>query len=648
VKSLRREFRDAYEQHLKKFEPNATYKKAPAYSDMMALPIVRGLLHALEHGQSYRFVGEPGIGKTSFVKQLCKILGLRVVIIQAAQISIENLMIPFPIDDPETGAKVLEMVFYKHFTQQGPDDRFVIYIDEPGRGDPTIGNVLMELINEKTLAGRDLPGLVAVVATDNPEGGSGMTAKMDFSHADRFVTRILDSNGTPWKHALAAKFQDLDLNPLFGKYDRMSAENRQILNPRVLDHLIQAVRFGFRAIDVLPITMGDRLTLRDAQGNDKTNAILTELCNALGVQNREEQIKNVVERAIQFAIATGLRIRFDGAPGIGKTSYVKAMLAKLGIAMRYDSAAMLQPEDLAVPMPIEGSSELGLLRTRKMIGTDDQPWVWLLDEAARGSKRTQSAIMPILQEGEVAGEKVGGLRTVIALNNPKFVPGTQMKLDVGRCDLAFATRFALTIELQASDIPATAYLYDKYGDAALQFTEWWKEDLNDSQRALCTPRALERLVTVYEWDGNEDDLQSALPYVNGGYVPVSLVSLKQRLRNNQIARLKQIASNHEEWIEKLSTGNEQDPAFMEAQATVYSALLTAELAQLKEVTGICVHLMYNLTQMNRVALIRSGGDRGKFWLNALRGGKLIHADGPDAIDIDITEERLAVLIEATS
>jgi MoxR-like ATPase len=615
--NLKRELRNKLADHLTKVKKNATYAKPAELSEFMRFKLVRGLLHSMESGRPYRFIGEAGIGKTSFVNQICRILGLRLVVIPAAQISIENLMLPFPIDSEEHGRKVLEMVFYRHFTRMHEGDEFVIYIDEPGRGDATIGNTLMELIQEKTLAGRSLDGLVTVVATDNPEGHYGRMASLDFSQADRFFTEVLDSNDTPWRRALAEKFPDIDLAQLFTVYGTLDENVRRVLNPRVLDHMIQATMAGFPAVYALPIVLGERVKLVNKAGAEVTETVLQKVCAAIGVAYREKT-PDVVRKAVDFALETGNNIFLEGAPGIGKTSYLKALLRQKDVDFAYDSAAMLTPEDMTIPFPGDGGV-LELMPTNKFLR--HVPFVWLLDEVWRGNRRTQSAIMPILQERELGGEPINNLICTIALNNPKMVPGTTFKLDVGKCDLAAATRFALSIQLVASDIPATTYLFDKYGEElATPFVEWWQDDLDDTGRALCTPRALERLIEAYAWDGDNLNLKTALPYVNGDYVAVPLTDLTARLAKRPLARLRKIAANEEEWVEKLTTGDETDPDFIEAQATVYLAFQKAELKQLQEHYELCVRLMALLTQQNRITLVRTVGDRQAFWLKVLQAG----------------------------
>jgi MoxR-like ATPase len=589
---------------LKGFEANATYKEAPDAKEYMAFPIAKALLHAVASGQRYYLVGEAGIGKTSFAKWFCEVLGIRIAYLNAANVSIENLQVPFPVDDPVSGLKVLDPLFYSEFVAPGPK---IIFIDEIGRADQSLGNSLMEILQEGTLAGKEIPDLITVIAADNPQGSDyGRMAGLDFSQADRFAALELTSKDSPWRRHLAIKFPDVDLAKVYSVYDTFDADVRRVLNPRVLEFLIPALLEGFPGEWVLPVVNGVRARLVNKAGVDVTKASLDKIASALGTVNRET-IPDKLDRAVDYAIRTGRNLYIQGRPGIGKTSRIKAVLKAKGIKYHYDSAAVLQPEDMSVPFPSGDGKSIDLMPMRKFVEPD--PWVWIIDEIARGSRRTQSALMEPIQERTIAGRPLN-LVCTIALNNPREVAG--FKLDVGKNDLAQASRFALSIEVDADDIPSPAYLRDLYGEeVATPFIEWWEDDLDDVGRVLCTPRCLERMISMHE---AELPLQWALPYVNGSYVKVPLVELQARLDKRPMARLKAIVAKVDEYESLLAAGKDESP--ME-HAAVFMAFYKADLKQLEAAKDVCVRLYRVLDRQHKIDLIRQGGDRQRFWNQVL-------------------------------
>jgi len=592
--------KDALEKYLASYQPNATYKSKPELKDYLALPIVKAFVHALSTGQRMYLVGEAGIGKTSFVKAVGNEMGYDVISINAANLGVENLFVPFPRTHPEWGSRVIKSLFYKRFAA---DTQKVIFIDEIGRADAGLANTLMELLQEGTLAGEKIEGLVTVIAADNPQGTSyGKMSGLDFSQADRFATVVLDSKSTPWRRALATEFAEVDLTKVFTTYDTLDADVRKIANPRVLAFIISALLEGFPGECALPMVTGVRQKLVTKAGNDVTKDVLDKIASALGTINRES-IPDIVDRAVDYSIRHGKNIYIQGRPGIGKTARIKAILKTKNITAHYDSAAVLQPEDLTIPFPSDDGKTLDLVPMEKF--ADPNPWIWIVDEIARGSRRTQNAIMEPIQERTIGGLKTGLIAT-IALNNPREVAG--FKLDVGKNDLAQASRFALSIEIDAKDIPSARFLREVYGEElATPFIEWWEDDLDDIGRVLCTPRCLERMINLHE-SGN--DLLWALPFVNGEYVKVPLVELHARLDKRPLARLRQVVANVDEYATQLALGKDEEAM---AHATVFMAFYKADIPQLEEVRDICVRLFDLLDRQHRIDLIRQGGDRQKFW-----------------------------------
>jgi len=596
--------REAVEATVEAFEPNATYRQKPAVKEYMALPMVKALIHALATGQRYYFVGPAGIGKTSMIKQLGTQLGYDVIVVNAANLSVENLKVPFPEDNEQLGLKVLKSLFYHRFTT---DNRKLIFIDEIGRADDGMANTLMELLQEGTLGGWKIPNLAAVVAADNPQGSSyGRLAGLDFSQADRFAAVQLDYKSTPWRRALAQRFPETDLTKVFSTFDTLPDEVRAVLNPRVIEFMVPALQAGFPAEYALPIVNGLRKRLVNASGDDVTDTVLDRIAAAIGVPN-PEHVTDLLDRAVRYALDTGSNIYVQGRPGIGKTSRIKGILEEQGIRYAYDSAAVLQPEDLNVPFPSSDGRSLDLVVDEKF--AIDTPWVWIVDEIGRGTRRAQNAMMEPIQERTLGGQDTNIVCT-IALNNPREVAG--FKLDVGKNDLAQASRFALSIEIEADSIPSARYLREQYGEeVATPFVEWWEDDLDDVGRVLCTPRALERMISLYE-AGNP--LQWGLPYIKGDYVKVPLVDLQARLEKRPLARLKAIVADADRYAEELAKG--KDDAAME-HATVFMAFYKADLAQLEEVKDVCSKLFHLLDRQHRIDLVRQGGERQRFWNEVL-------------------------------
>lgn len=606
--TLMGEVRENLKTALAAMKPNKTFKKAPDTETFMKFKIVQFICWSISSGKRLYMVGDPGIGKTSFVKWFIEnVMKYDFIYIPAAHFSAENLFVPFPaeVETEEGKVRVLQTLFFKKFTSDRPK---VVFIDEIGRAEPGFANLLMELLSEGTLAGWAPQNLVTVIAADNPQGSSsGRINGLDFAQASRFATIELGAKDTPWRYFLAGSdaLKDVDLTKVYGMFDSLDDKIKGVFHPRQLGHTLPAMLAGFPGVWTLPVVNGLRVQIQDASGRERTQDVLDRAAAALGVENRET-IPNKLDRALEYADASEVNIRFLAAPGIGKSSVIKAHLRKTGRSFHYDSAALMTPEDFAAPFPAADGQSLELLPMAKF--ADQTPWVWILDELCRASRRTQNALMEPIQEHTLGGDPTA-LRYTIAIDNPREVAG--MKLDVGKNDLAQASRFALTIELLASDIPFGAYLKEVYGEeVATPFVEWWEDDLDDVGRTLCPARSLEIMITLNEANL---DLQSALAFMNGEHVKVPLVELYARLENRPLARLKQVVARVDEFEEMLAAGKDENP--ME-HATVFMAFYKADPAGpggLESVRDVCKRLYKVLDRQHRIDLIRQGGERQKFW-----------------------------------
>jgi len=584
---------------------NATFADPAAAEEFEGLDLVRASLYSLQSGQRFLFVGGQGIGKTSFKRALATCLDVEYVYIPAALVSSENLLVPFPVEDPELGTRVLEYLFSGQLHNDRPK---WIDIDEIGRADPGMGNVLMELLQEGSLGGRRIENLLTVTASDNPQGlAYGRLNGLDFAQADRFATVLLSARDTPWPRALAARFPGVDLTDALAVWNRLSARTREVMSPRVLEHVIYALEGGFPGIAGLPMIHDEYVRLHDANGNDRTDKVLDDVAAALGVPNRRH-VPDLLERAFTALVRDQINVYGVGDPGIGKTSKVKAMAAEAGVDPVYYSVPVLQPEDLAVPFPAEDGQRLDIMVFNKLMRPGRK--VLILDEVFRASRRTANSLMEPIQERSIAGRPIPGLLGTFAINNPRQIAG--YKLDVGKADLAQASRFTLSLRLQPTDTKFGEFLLQKYSDDAELmevFLDWWKEDLDDLGRALITPRSLERLFGLYRAGL---PLEWGKPFVAGEYVAVPLVDLQTRLERAPLARLRAVAAKVDEYEALLAEGEEAQP---EAHLAVFTAFSRAELSQLEAQRHVCVRLMRVLCQQHKLVLIRPGGKRQKFWFD---------------------------------
>lgn len=580
---------------------------------------------------SVHLIGPHGIGKTAYVRAWCQARGLRVVERSLPVCSQRDFCVPVPVQDPATGQRHLEVLVLEQLLARGPDDRYVLVLDELSRADRTTLNTAMELLQEGTIAGQPLPGLAAVVALDNPVGDDAYTGVvgLDLAQADRVATLEVTDDDLPWRAYLAG-VHGRPLERVWQAWGRLSGAARAVLCPRVLDHLITVVDAGLPAALALPELPSGRQQLRSDDGHDITDTVLDELTSAVhdswqdapadpgraravpvtdatpgdAAPGDAASTASTAQRAIAAAVTGGWQLRLVGPPGIGKTSFVREAVARTGLELEYLSLSQTSVTDLVVPVPVAGRLEF--LPAARLVAPDRR-YVLVLDEFSRASADTASAAMELVNERAIAGRRLDGCVAVIALDNPAEVAG--LHLDTGRIDVAQASRFTATVTVDEHDLPWRAVLRARFPEHAPAFLDWRAEDLDDAARVLVSPRCLERMLSLHD-AGLDVDL--GLPMLGAERVPVGTVALRRRLRGERHRGLSALVAELDVVTDALAAGDER------TQLDVLTALQRAEPTTLSTHAPAVARLLGALHPNHRLALVRGGGPRRHVLLQALR------------------------------
>jgi len=122
--------------------------------------------------QTFHMIGPAGVGKTKICYQIAEELGkeletdFSVKMIKAPVLSRDDFIIPFPIiDNGNTSFKML----YSDFVPKDPDSYGLFVIDECGRGDHALQQLMWQVQNECKVHLLDFPKGWFVIATDNPD-----------------------------------------------------------------------------------------------------------------------------------------------------------------------------------------------------------------------------------------------------------------------------------------------------------------------------------------------------------------------------------------------------------------------------------------------------------------------------------------------
>ncbi len=596
----------------------ATYPEPPGRTGARLEQFISAMIAMRQTGQVF---GEHGIGKTStFLSYIPHAHpGTEVILVPAANLTPDDLLVNAPVRDDRTGELVLTQLIMRQLTPGVP---FVLLIDDSLQAGETIQSQLMQIACNWTLGEHDLRalGCVGVFLADNESLAETSARRSDLAVLDRMVTLRITANDTAWRSTLAERYEDWDLTGVFQIWAGLTPYLRSLLSPRTLQHVLDCARAGFPLSWGLPLVGGVRLRLHDRKadgtpGPDRTTELLDAIAGALGLPN-PATVPDPVRSILRTAVRENWAVLLQGPPGCGKTEITKAVVREeSGSDPVYFSLPVTNVEDLCVPIPTPDGT-LDTLFSRALVGPDPKVIVW--DEYNRPKdKATFAKLMEITQEWSLAGRPIPGLRAQVALQNPPYHLGR--KLMVSSNNVAQASRFTVSYEVSPQDIPANEWLIATYGEVAETVLEWWKNDIDDEGRDWITKRTLERLIKLHQAG---QPLETGLIYLGEGeYAPVPLSKLEARLAERaeqRVIGLREIARDIDRWEARLAAASETSDEGTNDTDLVHQVLANAEVSQLKRNAEVVARLLRHLPPKLRAAhMVGQSPERQRFWIGAL-------------------------------
>ncbi|MCP2340596.1 AAA family ATPase [Actinomadura rupiterrae] len=600
----------------RQWKATATYPDAPEAGPTTRLEKFIDAMIAM--GQTGQIFGEHGIGKTStFVSYIpSRYPGTELVIVPAANLTPDDLLVNAPVRDDRTGELALRQLVMRQLV---PGKPFVLLIDDSLQAGSTVQSQLMQIACDWHLGEYDLRalGCVGVFLTDNESLAETSVRRSDLAILDRMVTLKLTANDTAWRLALAERYPDWDLREVFRQWASLSPKLRHLLSPRTLQHVLDCARAGFPLTWGLPLLNGSRLALVEERpdgepGRDRTAEVLDDIARSVGASN-PSTVADPVRRILRAAMTHRWAVLLQGPPGCGKTEITKQIAREeTGREPVYFSLPVTNVEDLCVPVPTpDGALDAMLARTL----LDPEPKVLVWDEYNRPKdKATFAKLMEVTQEWTLAGRPIPNLRAQVALQNPPYHLGRKML--VSSNNVAQASRFTISYEVRPEDIPANEWLISTYGETAETVLDWWKNDIDDEGRDWVTKRTLERLIKLHRADM---PLQSGLIYLGDGeFAPVPLTALEARLAGRRGTGLADIAADLPGWDARLAAAAEESAEGTDDTDLVHQVFSNAEVSQLERHLDAVARLLRHLPPKLRATyLVGQTPERQRFWVSAL-------------------------------
>ena len=164
--------------------------------------------------QTFKIIGEAGIGKTQISLQLAKELTeetekqFECILIKAPVLSRDDFLCPFPIID--NGKSRFKML-YSDFVPLEKDSYGLLVIDELSRGDSNFQQLCWQIQNEQKVHTQDLPKGWFVICIDNPDDQEySLNMVEDAAGLRRVLHLYSEVNANAFlTHAIASNFHPL-------------------------------------------------------------------------------------------------------------------------------------------------------------------------------------------------------------------------------------------------------------------------------------------------------------------------------------------------------------------------------------------------------------------------------------------------------
>lgn len=165
----------------------------------------KALVRGVQHGKNVMLQGNPGIGKTEYVKQIVREEEINDLYWSMQNVTPDEHVVPFPSGDD------LELMLSK-VVQPLDGEPYVLIADEYYRAKAPVLNMMLEVTQGGTLGGQKVP-VQAVIAMTNPRMIAGQrqsVGKPDRAMADRFFINVdLKDDDVPANEFLLNKYGDI-------------------------------------------------------------------------------------------------------------------------------------------------------------------------------------------------------------------------------------------------------------------------------------------------------------------------------------------------------------------------------------------------------------------------------------------------------
>ena len=254
----------------------------------------------LQTGTSLIFWGEPGVGKTSMVKDVCESLGFCLErVVGSSKDPTEFNGLPMRDSDTERGVRMVPPQWAINLSHA---ERPVLFLDELSDAPPAVQACMQDVALDKRVGDLQLPESMPVIACANPPGAAGGLFELKSALANRLVHLDWHLDPIKWTEGFMAGFKT-------GSVPKLSEDWQSTYLMRQAE-VASFIRHRPTQLHKMPDTDDQRSRAWPSPRQWETATRLLTACHAVGLIGTEEEIDETALNLVAGAVGRGAASEF--------------------------------------------------------------------------------------------------------------------------------------------------------------------------------------------------------------------------------------------------------------------------------------------------------------------------------------------------
>ena len=254
----------------------------------------------LQTGMSLIFWGEPGVGKTSLVKDVCACLGFHLErVVGSSKDPMEFNGLPMRAADTKRGVRMVPPQWAIDLSEA---EKPVLFLDELSDAPPAVQACMQDVALDKKVGDLQLPADMPVICCANPPGAAGGLFELKSALANRLIHLNWRLDPIRWTEGFMSGFETGAVPRLpKGWMDNYLMRQAEVAS---------FIRHRPSQLHKMPDSDDQRSRAWPSPRQWETAAKLLTACHAVGLVGTKEEINDTALKLVSGAVGEGSASEF--------------------------------------------------------------------------------------------------------------------------------------------------------------------------------------------------------------------------------------------------------------------------------------------------------------------------------------------------